>query len=63
MGRVDDIPAEIEAAAIIAAAQIIGADTLGDKAEQISISKPEAVVRLAIEMLREYKKHDKDEID
>jgi hypothetical protein len=62
MGRVDDIPAEIQAAAIIAAAQIIGADTLGNKEECISVSKPEEVMRLAIEMLREYKKHDKDEI-
>jgi hypothetical protein len=63
MGRIDDVPAEIQAAAIIASAQIIAADTEADKEEQISISKPEAVTRLAIEILREYKKHGNDEID
>ena len=62
MARVADVPAEIQAAAIVASAQIIGADTEADKEEQISVSKPEEVIRLAIQMLREFKKHEKDEI-
>jgi hypothetical protein len=49
MGRVGDVPAEIQEAVITESAQIIGADTEADKEKQISVSKPEAVIRLAIE--------------
>jgi hypothetical protein len=62
MSRVNEVPKEIQAAAIIAAAQIASVEMVANPAEKSPAPSAQNIADLAVEILTRYMKRSRDEI-
>jgi hypothetical protein len=62
MSRVNEVPKEIQAAALIAAAQIASVDLMAGPPGKLPPATAQQIADLAVEILNRYMKRSRDEL-